>query len=71
MEFPNVSRFPAQAAKCLARAQKTDDKRAKLRLLTLAEAWLRLSENMENQDFEETFGVTTEPLSMPQLDARP
>ncbi len=70
MEFRNISEFRAQAEKCFLRSQLTDDRTVKLHWLSLAEAWLLMSENMRNQDFNEMFGVTAELYAMPRQHMR-
>ena len=70
MEFRNASEFRAQAEKCLRRSQLTDDRAAKLHWLSLAEAWLVLSENLGKGIFKERIGDVPEPHSTPHHDTR-
>ena len=70
MEFRDVSEFRSQAVQCFCRAQSTDDRAVKLHWLSLAEAWLLLSENMGKQDFNELFGASPQVYCLPSLDTR-
>jgi hypothetical protein len=52
MEFLYITAIHAKAEKCFQRAQMADSRRAKLRLLVLAEAWLQLAETIAKPEFD-------------------
>jgi hypothetical protein len=52
MEYLYITAIRAKAEKCFHLAQMTDNRRAKLRLLALAEAWLLFSETIGKPEFD-------------------
>lgn len=50
MESSTVAAYRAQAEKCSRRSELTSDTAFKLHLLTLADAWLVLADNLRKED---------------------
>ncbi len=53
METSNIKAYRAQAEKCSRQSDLTDDTDSKLHLLDLADAWLKLADNLEKQDISD------------------
>ena len=65
MNFQTASEFRFQSEKYFRRSGATCDRAAKLRWLSLAEAWHLLAEQTKPEDFEDLWSVEPKAYSMP------